>query len=320
MSEENSAPEESQEVSEEVLDDGSEQVQAQEINGDASDLEEVVQDALDQGASKKEVQSLIREYQLKVNGKTVTRRIDLSDEAGLKNELQLAAAARSSMQDSANLKKLYEKEVGRLKSDPWAVLKELGMDPDELAEMRIQSRIEEMKKSPEQIERESIQKELQEAREEAKKLKEERDSEQFEKMKEKAAVQIESEIESALDAHSTLPKSRHIVKRIADSMLWAMNNGFENVSADDVIPMVEKEWKEEMSRLMDDSPEEMLEQLIGQKNMERMRNKRLNAMKAGTGKTAASIKPTSASVQPVEGKPAEKMSQREFFRQFNKRK
>jgi 23S rRNA-/tRNA-specific pseudouridylate synthase len=143
MSEENSAPEESQEISEEH--EGVDQEVSQE-GGESADLEEVVQDALEQGASKKEVQSLIREFQLKVNGKTINRRIDLSDEAGLKNELQLAAAARSSMQDSANLKKLYEKEVGRLKSDPWAVLKELGMDPDELAELRIQSRIEEMKK------------------------------------------------------------------------------------------------------------------------------------------------------------------------------
>lgn len=322
MSEQNSAPaEQSQEISEEIP-----QEQIQEASSEASEqpaqeqLQDAVETAIANGASEKEVKNLIKEFQLKVNGKVISKKIDLSDEATLKNELQLAAAARQSMQESANLKKLYEKEVGRLKSNPWEVLQELGMDPDELAELRIQQRIEEMKKSPEQIERERIQKELQEAREEARRLKEEREAEQFDKLKEQAAVQIESEIEQALDSHKTLPKSRHIVKRIADSMLWAMNNGYENVTAEDVMPLVEKEWRDEMSRLMDDSPEEMLEQLIGQRNIERLRAKRLNAMNTSGAKTLNSVKSTAASVQKQDQKPAEKIKQRDFFRSLGKKK
>lgn len=285
-----------------------------------AELQEAVEDAIANGASEKEVKNLIKEFQLKVNGKLINKTIDLSDENNLKNELQLAAAARQSMQEAANLKKLYEKEVSRLRQDPFSVLQELGLDPDQLAEMRIQQRIEEMKKSPEQLERERIQAELQAAREEAKKLKEEREAEQFEKLKEQAAFQIESEIEQALDAHKTLPKSRHIVKRIADSMLWAMNNGFDDVSAEDVMPLVEKEWRDEMSRLMDDSPEDILEQLIGQRNIERLRAKRLNAMTASGAKTASSVKSTAASVQKQEDKKSEKIKQRDFFRSLGKKK
>lgn len=323
MSEQSSAPVEQSQESQEAPAQESQQTQeapSQEAAAPQEQLQEAVETALANGASEKEVKNLIKEFQLKVNGKLVNKKIDLSDEAGLKNELQLAAAARQSMQESANLKKLYEKEVGRLKSNPWEVLQELGMDPDELAELRIQQRIEEMKKSPEQVEREKIQKELQEAREEAKRLKEERDTEQFEKMKEQAAVQIESEIEQALDAHKTLPKSRHIVKRIADSMLWAINNGYDNVSAEDVMPLVEKEWRDEMSRLMDDSPEDVLEQLIGQRNLERMRAKRLNAMNTSGAKSLNSIKPTAASVQKQEEPKGEKMKQREFFRNLGRKK
>ncbi len=282
------------------------------------DLKSVVEDALANGASEKEVKSLIRDFQLKVNGKIVNKRIDLSDENALKNELQLSAAARQAMQETANLKKMYESEIGRLRQDPFSVLAELGLDPDQLAEMRIQQRIEEMKKSPEQIEREKIQIELQAAREEARALKEERDSSQFEKLKEQAAAQIETEIEQALDAHKTLPKSRHIVKRIADSMLWAMNNGYD-VTAEDVMPMVEKEWRDEMSRLMDDSPEDILEQLIGQRNIERLRAKRLNAMNTSNAKTAASIKSTAASVQKQDIAPKQKVKQRDFFRNLGKK-
>ena len=312
MSEENSSPESAEAQTEEAPAEESQEYGEAAPEGQ---LQDVVETALANGASEKEVKSLIREYQLKVNGKTINKKIDLSDENGLRNELQLAAAARQSMQEASNLKKLYEKEVGRLKSNPWEVLQELGMDPDELAELRIQARIEEMKKSPDQIERERIQKELTAAREEARQLKEERESENFEKMKQQAAVQIESEIESALDAYKSLPKSRHIVKRIADSLLWAMDKGFENVTAEDVMPMVEKEWKEEMNRLMDDSSEDILEQMIGQRNIERMRAKRLAGMNQAP-KSASSIKSTSASIQKQAEKPAEKMKQRDFFKQL----
>jgi hypothetical protein len=306
-----------EQISPEVIEGGAEQA----IPAQAEQqLQDAVEDAIASGASEKEVKNLIKEFQLKVNGKIVNKKIDLSDENSLRNELQLAAAARQSMQESANLKKLYESEVTRLRQDPFSVLAELGLDPDQLAEMRIQQRIEEMKKSPEQLEREKIQAELQAAREEANKLKAEREAEQFEKLKDQAAAQIETEIEQALDSHKTLPKSRHIVKRIADSMLWAINNGYDDVTAEDVMPLVEKEWRDEMSRLMDDSPEDVLEQLIGQRNIERLRAKRLSAMAASNTKTASSIKPTAGSVQKQDDKPREKIKQRDFFKALGKKK
>jgi hypothetical protein len=315
LSQEVSAEQINPEIGEASADEA--QVQASEGSSEQQ-LQDAVETALANGASEKEVKNLIKEFQLKVNGKVINKRIDLSDEAAVRNELQLSAAARQAMQEAANLKKLYESEVSRLKQDPFSVLAELGLDPDQLAEMRIQQRIEEMKKSPEQVEREKIQAELQAAREESRRLKEERESEHFEKLKEQAAIEIENEIEQALDAHKTLPKSRHIVKRIADSMLWAINNGYD-VSAEDVMPLVEKEWRDEMSRLMDDSPEDILEQLIGQRNIERLRAKRLNAMNTSNAKTAASIKAAAASVQKQDESPKQKIKQRDFFRQLGRK-
>ena len=322
MSDESLSQESVQEQSNpEIIENAAQQIEANSPTGaNAADhqLQEAVEDAIANGASEKEVKNLIKEYELKINGKTKKVSVDLSDDDYIKNQLQLAEVSRIKMQEAANLKKLYEQEVSRLKSNPFDVLAELGLDPDQLAEMRIQQRIEEMKKSPEQIERERIQLELQAAREEAKKLKEEREAEQFEKLKEQAAVEIENEIEAALDAHKTLPKSRHIVKRIADSMLWAMNNGYD-VSAEDVMPLVEKEWRDEMSRLMDDSPEDILEQLIGQRNIERLRAKRLNALSASNAKTANSVKSTAASVQKKEESTKQKIKQRDFFRSLGKK-
>lgn len=319
-SEVQASSEATEQVSPEIIEGATEDSGIEAQASSNSDLQEAVEDAIANGASEKEVKNLIKEFQLKVNGKIVNKKIDLSDENNLRNELQLAAAARQSMQEAANLKKLYESEVSRLKQDPFSVLAELGLDPDQLAEMRIQQRIEEMKKSPEQVEREKIQAELQAAREESRRLKEEREAEQFEKLKDQAAVQIETEIEQALDSHKTLPKSRHIVKRIADSMLWAINNGFEDVTAEDVMPLVEKEWRDEMSRLMDDSSEDILEQLIGQRNIDRLRAKRLNVMNTSNAKTASSVKPTAASVQKQEEVKREKIKQRDFFKALGRKK
>lgn len=277
--------------------------------------EEAIKEAAANGEiTKQEANKLIKEFKLKVNGKEITKSYDLSDEDFLKNQFQLAEAAKKSMQDSAELKKLYNKEVERLTKDPWAVLKDLGMDPDELAEMRLRQRVEEMKKSPEQLEKERISRELQEAREEARKLKEEKESLEMNKLRAESAEKLENEIMSALTAHKTLPQSNYVVKRIADSMLWAMNNGFDDVTADDVVPLVEKEMRDELNKFMDEMPEDLMEKYIGQRNIERMRKRRIAQTKVPS---AAQIKPTTQAIKKeLESSqaPAQKIPAKEFFK------
>lgn len=280
-----------------------------------------IQEALENGdISPAEAKQMIKQFKLKVGGKEITREVNLSDENYLRDQLQLAEMSRIKMQESAELKKAYQNELARLKSKPWEVLKDIGLDPDELAEMRIQERIEQMKKSPEQIEKEKIQLELEQARQEAKQLKEEKERIEMERLQQQAAVQIEDEIVKALDAHKTLPRSQYVVKRIADSMLWAMNNGFGDVSAEDVVPLVEKEMREELNRLYDEMPEEALEAYIGRKNIDRMRKKRVAQVK--TPSNIGEIKPTTASLKASEqaAKPANPVRSKDFFRNLGKNK
>jgi hypothetical protein len=281
---------------------------------------EQLQEAVENGEiSQKEANKLIKKFQLKVDGKTVEREVDLSDEDYIKQMLQLAEVSKSRMSETANIKKAFQSEMGRLKQDPWAVMKDLGLDPDELAEMRIQQRIEEMKKSPEQVAQEKIQKELQEAREEAKKLKEEKEQLEMSKLQEQAAVQLEEEIMGALDGHRTLPKSQYVVKRIADSMLWAMNNGFGDVSAEDVVPLVEKEMRDELNRFMDEMPEDLMEKYIGQRNIDRLRKRRVSAAKAAVP-SVNDIKPTnrSLSAEKKQEAPKQKIPARDFFKKVGR--
>lgn len=295
-----------------------EQVSAQGEEQISSDAQAEIEEAIENGDTK-EAQRLIKKYSLKVRGKTIEREVDLSDDDFIKNQLQLAEVSKQSMQESAELKKAYQKELERFRQKPWEVLEELGLNPDELAEMRIQQRIEEMKKSPEQLEKERIQLELQQAREEAKRLKEEKEQIEMQKLQEQAAIQINDEISKAISAHNSLPNSPYVIKRVADSMLWAMNNGFEDVTAEDVVPLVEQEMRAEMSQLFDQVPEEVLEQLVGKKNIERMRKKRVAQVKATP--SVNDIKQTALAAQAAEAnkpKQAQKIPARDFFKKLGR--
>ena len=286
----------------------------------AEKLKEVVQDAIEKGATKEEVKSLVKKFQLKVNGKTIEREVNLEDEDYLKNQLQLAEAARQKMQESAEIKKLMQQEFLRLQNDPWSVLAELGYDPDELAKARLEETLKQRSKSPEQIEKEKYLKELEEARKEAQRLKEEKEQLEFQKLQEQAAVQIEQEIISALDGHKTLPHSKHVVKRIADSMLWAMDNGFEEVTAEDVIPMVENELRDELNRFMEDMPDELLEKFISNKTFDRMKKKKSAAAKMPQQVPSLNaIKPTTNEVKAKKEEPPKRLPAKNFFKELGKR-
>lgn len=275
-------------------------------------LGEQIQEAAEAGASKEEIKQMIQDFELKVNGKTINKKLDLNDKEAVTRELQKAYAGQQAMQKAAEIEKLYKDEIARLKKDPFSVLEELGLDPDELAELRIQKRIEEMKKSPEQVAKEQMQKELEEARKKLKDKEEEADKVKFEKMQEQAAREIDHEITTALDAHKTLAATPFIIKRVADATLWAMENGFPDAKAGDVLDMVEDELKKEMSNMFAQLPEEVIEAYLGQKNVERLRQKRIKAVQ--DTKNISNIQKETAKVSPSSEAPRPKMSIDEFMR------
>lgn len=312
MSDEAIANEAIEEVAEESVEESSEEqaeesYSASEESPDTvEELEDAIEEAQEEGASAEEIASMIREFELKVNGKTINKKIDLGDEEAIKRELQKAYAGQQAMQKSAELEKIYAQEIERLKSDPFSVLEELGLDADELAELRIQQRIEEMKKSPEELAREQMQRELEEARQKLREQEERAKEAEFAKLQEEAARALDDEISTALDAHTTLAASPYIVKKVADTMMWAMDNGFEDVTAADVLDTVEAEVKKEISSMMSQLPEEVMEAYLGQKNIDRLRQKRIKAVKET--KNVSNLKKETA--RPVEKKdePAKKVN------------
>lgn len=289
-----------------------EQVSEESSEEQPEDLEAAVEKAVEEGASKEEIKQMIKEFELKVNGKTINKKIDLMDHEAVKRELQKAYAGQQSMQKAAELEKLFADEIARLKADPFAVLEEMGLDADELAELRLQKRIEEMKKSPEQIAKEQMQKELEEARKKLKEQESAAEDAKFQKMQEEAARQIDEEITSALDAHKTLGASPFIVKKVADTMMWAMDNGFEDVTAADVLDTVESEVKKEISTMFSQLPEEVIEAYLGQKNVDRLRQKRIKS--AEQTKNVSNLKKEISKSPEQNQAPTKKMSIDEFMR------
>lgn len=273
-------------------------------------LKEDIEDAIEDGATEEEVKSMIEEFQLKVNGKTINKRIDLSDKNELQRQLQLAAAGQQSMQEKAEMEKAIRAEYEKLLKDPARFLQENGVDPRDFSEKYIEQLIEENQKSPEQLEKEKYMRELEEARKEADRLKKEKEEAEFQRMQEQAALQLDEEISDALDSVTSLPKSPYVVKRFADTMLWAMENGYPNASAQDIAPIVENELMGEFNDLFDSLPEEAFTKVIGKKNLDKLRKKRV---------AAATKKPKIQEVikkSPSDKKPKKPVKMKDFFRKL----
>ncbi len=263
---------------------------------------------------------MIAKFELKVNGKMIEKELDLGDRDAIQRELQKAAAFSQTAQEAAQLKKMYESEIQRLQANPWEVLKELGMNPEELNEAFLDDRIAEMKKTPAQKAEEGMKKELAEARLKIKQIEEKEQSAAEQRSIAEAEASLSEEITEALGAHATLPPTQKTVSRIADALLQSMEfaeaNGYDSnsISVADVIPYVEEEYRKEMRSLLDNAPEQMLEEYVGKKNIERLRKNKVatfkNNPKQVVNQTANSLKQNE--------KPKEKVSMSDYFRDLQK--
>lgn len=270
----------SNEVEESVESEGAEYESDDSVSDETEVLEAQVEQAIENGASKKEVQNMIKKFNLKVNGKDVVKEIDLSDEQAVIRELQKAHAFQQTASESAELKKLMNDYISKLKNDPYAALEELGLDPDEIAEKRLEQRIQELKKSPEQIAKENADKELNRLRAELKKRDEEVESQQMQKLQAEIEQTLNQDIVKALDAHRDLPATDYTIKKIADTLLWAMDQeGYENVTVDDIMPIVKREVKKDIQKFIQSVPEEFLDEYVSSQITDKQRKRKMAQIK-----------------------------------------
>lgn len=305
-------------VGEEMSSDTSEGQEASDgVEGSEAD---VIDAAVESGdITKKEAQSLKKKLKIKVDGIETEEEVDFNDEEGLKKTYQKAKAFDKRAKEYASLKNTVDSLLEEFERDPESAMRKIGKDPEKLAEEIIKRKIAEMEKSPEQLEREKMQKELEELRTEKKRSEEERQNLELEKMRNQYATEIENDITSAISG-SSLPKGNpRVVKRIAQTMYQVMemkdNQGnplYPDVKVQDVLPIVEKEWKEELRSYFDSSAEDMIEELVGKHNLEKLRKKRLASRPAAPKASASSIKDTGTKASVKEEK--SKKSYKDFFR------
>jgi hypothetical protein len=257
-------------------------------------------------------------YKLKVGGKDVE-----VDESELLKRAQMGYSADEKWQEAAKMRKQMEGFIQLLQNDPEKALEQMGYDVDKLAEARIQRRIEEMQKSPEQLEREKLQKELQEMKARDEQREAEYRAKETQRIQDQYAIELENDISSALDNNAYgFPKTPYVVKRIADTMILAVQEGIrtnnpnlKNISAKDVLPIVEEQIKQELREMYSASPDEVFETLVGKDRLNKYRRSKIK--KTAKPASANDVKPTGTKeLQKMQEsqEPKKKLSAKDFFK------
>lgn len=270
-------------------------------------------------AEQKAIEKLEKSFKLKVNGKEIEEKIDLNNEAELVKKLQLARAAQEAMQEKAMTKKQLEQMnaemnafLDRLKSNPLEILKhpELGINLEQVAEMILQSKIEEEMKSPEQIELEKAKKRLEELENERKALEEAKQKAEMERLEREASEYIQNEIITAIDT-GDLPNSPYIVNKMAQLLSVAYDNGID-VDAKDIVPIVKQAYMRDMREMLGKLPDDLVEELVTPDRVKGIRNKRIQAVRA---KNAQAVKVEDTGAKPVKQEDnKKKLYSKDFFK------
>lgn len=274
-------------------------------------------------AAKEEVKSNKKKYQLKVNNKMKDFEIDLSNDEEVKKYLQRAEASDEKFQEAATLRKQVEHLVRELKSNPLAILQhpELGIDVKALAQQVLAQEFEEMALTPEQKKIKELEASLKQKEDKEKQHEEEKNQAERAKYEAEAMQDLDDQVTAALGG-SNLPKSPYVVRRIADSMLAAMDMGFTDVTPEQVLPFVEEQILGEINRLFESAPDDMfdkvMENVVGKKHLDKYRKAKVAKTKAAPKTTtAAQVKDSGASAKSKE-KPKEEPAKRfkDIFKTF----
>lgn len=269
---------------------------------DANSTDLTAEDAEVEAAEvgKQEAKSAKKKFQLKVNNRMKDVELDMSNDEDIIKYLQKAEASDEKFQEAATLRKQVEQLVSELKKNPLAILKhpELGIDVKALAQQVLNEEIEDMKLSPEQKRIKELEDALKSKEEKEKKFEEEKSVAEKAKLEQQAAEDLDEQVTDAL-SKSNLPKSPYVLRRISDTMLAAMDMGFNDVKVEDIMPFVQEQINGEIQRLFDEAPEDtfekVMEGIVGKKHLDKYRKNKISKSKKANTATAAQVKDTGAS-------------------------
>lgn len=287
-------------------------------SNEASPAEQAALEALD-GQDSQNVKDVIKEVErslkkkikIKVDGEESEEEIDFDDEESLRKHLQLSKVSQKRMNEYSQLEKEVRHFIEELKKNPRKVLSDptIGIDIKQLASQVIEEEIENSKKTPQQLEKEKLESELRAMKEEREQERREAQRKEFERLEQQAAERYDTMITSALQK-GELPKTPYVVKKIADYMYIGLQEGLD-ITPEDVLPLVKEEMQNDVRQMFSVLPENVIEQLLGVETINKLRKKRIDAVKKAPIPARKAIKDVGSSQKnEVE---AEKVSFKKFF-------
>jgi hypothetical protein len=308
--------ESSEEVSEEVS--ASSEDEEIEVNASSEEeFEQEVKEAIEEGASEEQVKDMIRRFTLKVNGKELVKEIDLSDEEAIKKELQLAYAGRQSMQELAEIKKMYTNEIRRLMDSPFEVMQEIdpNFNPMDLVKNYVEEQYQESQLTPEQKAAREQEMAYKKAIEENQRLKAEFEAQRQEKELKELEAQIENDILEAINSDPELEVDPDTIALVAENLIWAEDNGFHDMTAKDVLPTVKDQLRDQFRRAGSKfKSTAALKEYMGQDLLDKLREERIQQAKQIKSATSLKSTPSAKPVKDKEAKEEEKIKLSSLFR------
>lgn len=229
------------------------------------------------------------EFNLKVNGKEITEKINLRDKERITKALQMEKAAQEAFQQRAiTAKQLQEVQedveefLQQFTENPLSIV----MNPEfklskeqkrQIAEAILREDLEDSKKTPEQLALEETKRKYEELLAEKEALEEERRQAEQARLQQEAAVELEQEIIQAIEI-GQLPRSQYISKKLADLAYIAYVNGID-LSMQDLIPFVKQQYKKDIADMLGVLSDEEVELLVSKERIRNIRNKQIQSVK-----------------------------------------
>lgn len=234
-------------------------------------------------ATPAQQKKMIKQLKLKFNGKEITEDLPFEIEEEHQDwyvkQRQKAMLADHKGQEFSQLEREVGAFIQELRKNPRKALSNpaIGLDVKEFAAQILQEEIEQSQKSPEQIKQEELQKELEELRADREREKQEFSQKELERLTEREYERYDNLMTSAIES-SDLPKSPYVVKKMTEYMMLGIENGID-VSPQEIMPLVRQEMIDDIQEMFQVMPAEIIEQIIGKQNLDKLRKSRVAATK-----------------------------------------
>jgi len=268
-------------------------------------------------AEKKQIAKL-KKLKLKFNGREVEEElpfeIDDTPEARdyMTKQLQMARLGQSSRQEKVQLEKEVFAFIDELRKNPRKALSNpnIGVDLKKFAAEILEEEIVNSQKSPDQLKIEEYESKLKQIQEERDERENQIRQKEYELLVNQEYERYDNLMDSAI-SKSDLPKSPYVIKKMTDYMIMGLENGLE-VTPDDVLPLVREEIMNDVKEMFGAMPVEVMEQIIGSDNLNKLRKNRLSAARKPVGglKQIPDVGKTEGKAEASEGK---KLTIKEMF-------